>query len=133
MMRRTFATMRAVASSQRTWRRRQPRQPWARQDIVTIANVMLATIPSLSRAELGRLTTRMIDRMDEIDGDPELEDDDPAGGSADDAGEIEPWRADRISLALPRYGKDQSNGPTNVQEAAREYQRVWNTTYLEPR
>jgi len=132
-MRRTFASTPAMATSQRTWRRRQPRQPWARQDIVTIANVMLATIPSLSRAELGRLTTRMIDRMDEIDVDPELEDDDPAGGSADDIGEIEPWHADRITMALPRYGKDQSNGPINVDAAAREYRRVWDATYLDPR
>jgi hypothetical protein len=133
MMRRTSITPRDGTPSHRTWRRRQPRQPWARRDIVTIAGVMLATIPSLSRAELARLTTRMIDRMDEIDGDPELEDDDPAGGSADDIGEIEPWQADRISLALPRYGKDQSNGPINVHAAAREYQRVWDATYLDPR
>ena len=34
---------------------------------------ILATIPSLPRAELARLTERMIDRMDEIDGDPDLE------------------------------------------------------------
>ncbi|MBW6522528.1 hypothetical protein KZ810_03375 [Sphingomonas sp. RHCKR47] len=34
---------------------------------------MFAAIPSLPRAELARLTERMIDRMDEIDGDPDLE------------------------------------------------------------
>jgi hypothetical protein len=34
---------------------------------------MFAMIPSLPRAELSRITTRMIDRMDEIDGDPDLE------------------------------------------------------------
>ncbi|WP_267395013.1 MULTISPECIES: hypothetical protein [unclassified Sphingomonas] len=35
---------------------------------------LLAVLPSLPRAELARLTERMIDRMDEIDGDPDLED-----------------------------------------------------------
>jgi hypothetical protein len=34
---------------------------------------MLATIPSLPRPLLGRLVTRMIDRMDELDGDADLE------------------------------------------------------------
>lgn len=34
---------------------------------------MSAAIPSLSRAELARLTERMIDRMDDIDGDADLE------------------------------------------------------------
>ncbi|KQM62699.1 hypothetical protein ASE75_13810 [Sphingomonas sp. Leaf17] len=34
---------------------------------------MLAAIPSLSRAGLAQLTMRMIDRMDEIDGDPDFE------------------------------------------------------------
>ena len=41
---------------------------------------MFAAIPSLPRAELSRLTTRMIDRMDEIDGDPDLE----GGGDDED-------------------------------------------------
>lgn len=50
---------------------------------------VLATIPSLPRPVLARLVARMIDRMDELDGDPDLEvseddccavgDDDPAG------------------------------------------------------
>jgi hypothetical protein len=35
--------------------------------------MLLAAIPSLPRAELARLTELMIDRMDEIDGDPEVE------------------------------------------------------------
>ena len=39
-------------------------------------NVLLATIPSLPRPILARLTARMIDRLDEIDGDPDLEPDD---------------------------------------------------------
>ena len=35
---------------------------------------MLAAIPSLPRPILDRLVTRMIDRLDEIDGDGDLED-----------------------------------------------------------
>ncbi|SFS12368.1 hypothetical protein [Sphingomonas jatrophae] len=34
---------------------------------------MLSAIPSLPRSTLAQLTQRMIDRMDEIDGDPDLE------------------------------------------------------------
>ncbi len=57
----------------RPWRRRRPRQAWARQNTRAPVCVMLATIPSLPRAELSRLTMRMINRMDDIDGDPDLE------------------------------------------------------------
>lgn len=39
-------------------------------------DAMLSTIPSLPRPILARLTARMIDRMDELDGDPDLEDGD---------------------------------------------------------
>lgn len=35
---------------------------------------MLAAIPSLPRPVLATLTERMIDRMDELDGDPDRED-----------------------------------------------------------
>jgi hypothetical protein len=64
------------------WRRRQPRQAWSRQDARAPVSIMLAAIPSLPRAELAQLTMRMIDRMDDIDGDPDLEhlrDDDEDG------------------------------------------------------
>ncbi len=61
------------------WRRaagpwpRARRRRWVRPDDLSSATSMFAAIPSLPRAELARLTTRMIDRMDEIDGDPDLE------------------------------------------------------------
>lgn len=45
---------------------------------------MFAVIPSLPRPLLARLTARLIDRMDEIDGDPDLEDDDPDSSVEDD-------------------------------------------------
>jgi len=38
------------------------------------ARDMLALIPSLPRSVLSRLTEAMINRMDDIDGDPDLED-----------------------------------------------------------
>jgi hypothetical protein len=54
------------------WRRHKARQ-WVRRNDLASAPSLFAAIPSLHRAELARLTTRMIDRMDEIDGDPDLE------------------------------------------------------------
>lgn len=54
------------------WVRRRARR-WVRTNNVGHAAMLFAVIPSLPRAELSRLTERMIDRMDEIDGDPDLE------------------------------------------------------------
>ena len=54
------------------WPRRQRRR-WVRGDDVATAAQLLASIPSLPRAELSRLTERLIDRMDELDGDPDIE------------------------------------------------------------
>ncbi len=51
-------------------------------------DVLLAAIPSLPRAMLNQLVDRAIDLMDADDGDPDLEDDDPAGGAAVDHGEV---------------------------------------------
>lgn len=56
------------------------RRRWVRPDDIASVTGMFAAIPSLPRAELARLTTRMIDRMDEIDGDPDLE----CGGDDED-------------------------------------------------
>lgn len=44
----------------------------------------LAVIPSLPRPLLSRLVSRAIERLDEIDGDPDLEDDDPSGQCDED-------------------------------------------------
>lgn len=61
---------------------------------------LLSIIPSLPRPVLDRLVTNMIDRMDEMDGDPDLEDD-----------ECEPERylapPSRISLPGARSGPRQ--------------------------
>jgi hypothetical protein len=47
-------------------------------------DVLLSMIPGLPRAALSRLTERAIDRMDELDGDCDLEDDDPDACAASD-------------------------------------------------
>lgn len=70
----------------RTWRRRRDnRQP---QPVPTLA-ALLTVIPGLSRPELARLVQRMIDRMDEMDGDPDFEDsNDREAHDGDDQGDI---------------------------------------------
>ncbi|KQM64688.1 hypothetical protein ASE65_15575 [Sphingomonas sp. Leaf16] len=46
---------------------------------------MLATIPKLPRAAINRLVARMIERLDEMDGDPEAEpDNEDQCGAGDD-------------------------------------------------
>ncbi len=68
-----------LAAPSSLWRRspgpwpRSRRRRWLRRDDLAGVATMFAAIPSLPRAELSRLTTQMIDRMDEIDGDPNLE------------------------------------------------------------
>lgn len=54
------------------WRRSR-RRPWHRLDRLASPHAVLATIPSLPRAELARITERLIDRMDELDGDSDVE------------------------------------------------------------
>ncbi len=82
MMAMPVAAASSVGRLRPPWRRRQPRQAWSRLDTRSPVSIMLAAIPSLPRAELAQLTMRMIDRMDDIDGDPDLEhlrDDDEDG------------------------------------------------------
>jgi hypothetical protein len=67
------------------WRRSR-RRAWKRPDQSGSTAAVFALMPSLSRAELARLTHHMIDRMDEIDGDPDLEhlrEDDEDGSDAE--------------------------------------------------
>lgn len=55
---------------------RHQRQPWRRRDprpVPATISAMLATIPSLPRPMLDRLTAAMIDRMDMMDGDLDIE------------------------------------------------------------
>lgn len=67
-----FSSPAAAPRRRERWRRVRLRR-WCRPDDLAGAGALFAAIPSLPRAELARLTERMIDRMDEIDGDPDLE------------------------------------------------------------
>jgi hypothetical protein len=88
----------------------------------TPLDVLLASVPSLPRALLSRLTARMIERMDELDGDPELEDDDPAGADHD-LSECDPSRPEPGFIArLPVYNLDQRRGPANNDDVNRAWQ-----------
>lgn len=64
----------APAPQQPPQRRSRAHRPWARQEPPRrpVAQLM-AALPTLPRHMLSRLTTALIDRMDEIDGDPDLE------------------------------------------------------------
>jgi hypothetical protein len=57
----------------RMWRRAR-RRSWTRGSDCSRLERLLAQIPSLPRASLSRLTTRLIERMDQLDGDQDLED-----------------------------------------------------------
>lgn len=47
-------------------------------------DLVLSLIPSLPRALLSRLVERAIECLDDMDGDPDIEDDDPAGQADED-------------------------------------------------
>lgn len=71
------------------------------------------------RAAIETAIEHLITALDVLDGEPDCEDDDPAGDICD-RGEPEPWRC----LPLPAYGIDQSAGPLNEDEAWHAY-RAW--------
>ena len=58
----------------RPWPRAR-RRPWVRRNDPASTARLLAIIPSLPRPVLSRLTDSMIERMDELDGDPDVEPD----------------------------------------------------------
>lgn len=74
------------------------------------------------RAAIEAEVDRLIAILDAVDGDCDLEDDDPAGDPLD-KGEDEEWRPEGFVLPKPRYGEDQSEGPANEQEVSRAWRR----------
>ena len=86
-------------------------------------DVLLSAIPSLPRRELGRLVERAIDHMDRLDGDPDVEDDDPAGDPLELYGEHSSDTGCAMLPGKPLYDEDQTLGPINERDAARAYQR----------
>jgi hypothetical protein len=84
--------------------------PLSLTDLATL----LAAIPSLPRPILARLTARMIDRMDEMDPDPELEDTEGSGPDVDERGNPLPG-----IVALPgKCEDDEHNGDAEREEDA---------------
>ena len=61
----------APPPQRRTRWRRERRRAWSRPSNLPGTGSLYAAIPVLPRDELVRLTERMIDRMDQIDGDPD--------------------------------------------------------------
>lgn len=72
--------------------------------------------------EIGGLIENMIAALDDLQGDVDLEDDDPAGDPLD-KGEL-----DEGVLGVPLYDVDQSSGPTNERAAYRAWQMSFRTS-----
>lgn len=66
---------------------------------------LLRAAMRLPRPAIERLTAGLIDGLDDLDGDPDLEDDDPAGGNVEDEGES--LEAEGWCLPVGQYGSDQ--------------------------
>lgn len=86
-------------------------------------DMLLSLIPSLPRHALDLLTQEMIDRLDALDGDPDLEPEDDIENDEHDGCEPDESRPEGIVLPLPQYAVDQSIGPINLVEADRFYRR----------
>ena len=84
---------------------------------------MLRVIPSLPRPVLARLTERLLERLDELDGDPDLEEDDHPGDPLDIHGEHPTDDGQTMLPTKPIYGEDQTLGPINEQDATRAFYR----------
>lgn len=65
------------------------------------------------RARVEDQIETLIALLDAFDGDPDLEDDDPAGDTLDEHGEAPTEDGTEHLGVLPLYGLDQSLGPVN--------------------
>jgi hypothetical protein len=66
-------TLHPMGASERPHWRRSRRRRWSRPDNAASSLALFAAIPALPRSVLSRLTTAMIDRMDQLDADPDME------------------------------------------------------------
>lgn len=67
-------------------------------------DLLLTYLPSLPRPILSRLTARMIDRLDELDGDPDLEEDNEDRAqdeSEPDFRKVRRWRRNQSGPGCP--------------------------------
>lgn len=87
-------------------------------------SLIAQALPKLSRCDLEALTERLIDRLDELDGDPDLEDDDPSGVYDEDGqntGFGLETPVEQLVELMPKYDIDQSGGPTNFNAAYKDW------------
>lgn len=77
----------------------------------------LGTITTLDRATLEQWIEAAIEHLDAIDGDPDAEDDDPAGDWLDERGEQPASCGHELLTTRPIYALDQSRGPVNERQA----------------
>lgn len=82
---------------------------------------LTAVLESMSRSRLEQLAEAIISHLDKLDGDVDIEDDDPAGGDLDDMGEYDSEDGTPMCAVLPIYALDQSLGPINEREARRAW------------
>ena len=80
-------------------------------------------VPAASRDTLECIIEQALDVLDLYDGNPDLEDDDPAGDPLDEYGEAATDSGTEMLPLAPTYAVDQSLGPTNEDEAYRAWQR----------
>lgn len=64
--------------------------------------LMLSSLPCLSRSSLELLAQRVVDRLDDLDGDADEEQDDFGGGNVEDERQLED------GILHPVYGVDQT-------------------------
>ncbi len=88
-------------------------------------NFVLPPVPRYLRPEdrfaIEEQIEALIALLDEDDGDPELEDDDPAGGNVED--ERQMGEGQEYYRLVPEYAADQTLGPLNEIEAYRQHRR----------
>lgn len=84
-----------------------------------------ATLSRPFRRQIETAIERLIALLDTFDGDCDIEDDDPQGQADEDCvnmaiqGHTDDW----VEL-LPKYGDDQTKGPTNSVSAYQDWQRT---------
>jgi len=98
----------------------------------TSLDVLLASVPSLPRAILARLTARMIDRLDEMDGDTDLEPDTDCCAAGDDmvCGGLSPRRLQEYGAPPP--GSDDDAEPVHTSTLNRDQTRRPQARYAQP-
>lgn len=85
----------------RGWRRNRDHRRWVAGGSL---EGMLAVIPSMPRPALARLVQRAIDRMDDLDGDPDFE---PCGDELDSSNAED----EALALSAMQFRLDQQCGP----------------------